>query len=212
MRTLFFPLFLLLGTAQAAQPDCTTLLLTSTNLSYDTQAVFPTTPESKRVKFLDEDNKVGPLTLCGLTFTPDRKAGALQIAAKSFAAFSPLLGSLAPAGAKSQLTLENTFSTGSAFTLQTQSLRLDPVKRSLSYAAKPNGSIETTAAVKVDGGPLKPLYFNGKGTPLVWPKSASVLDVYVKTDEGGDLFWKRVRIDLKRPSLTIYERATMPSK
>lgn len=212
MRNLFVPLFFLLGTAQAAQPDCKTLLLTSTSLSYDTQASFPNSPERKEADFLDEDSRVGPLAICGLTFTPDRKAGALQIAAKSFSAFTPMLGRLAPANAKSQLTIDNTFSTGSAFTLEEQHLRFDPVKRTLSYEAKPGWSIKTTAAVKVDGGPLKPLYFNNKSTPLTYPKSASILDVYVKADKGGDLFWQRVRIDFKRSGITIYEQATMPSK
>lgn len=201
-----------LSTAQGAPPDCTTLLLTSTSLSYKTQASFPNTPEDKDIDFLDEDHPVGPLTVCGLTFTPDRKAEALQITARSFAAFIPMLGRLAPAHAKQQLMLNNVFSTGGAFTLESQDLRFDPVKRTLAYAAKASWAIKTTAAVKVDGGALKPLYFNNKATPLTYPKTAAVLDVYVKVDEGGYISWERVRIDLKRPQITLFEEATMPSK
>lgn len=215
MRTRFPSLLFVLsglGHAQAAPPDCTTLLLTSTSLSYRTQANFPNTPEKRDVDFLDDDHQVGPLTLCGLTFTPDRKAQALQITAKSFDAFTPMLGRLAPANAKQQLMLNNIFSTGSAFTLEEQDLRFDPVKRTLAYSAKANWAIKTTAAVKVDGGALKPLYFNNKATPLTYPKTAAVLDVYVKVDEGGYISWERVRIDLKRPQITIFEEATMPSK
>lgn len=212
MKSFLMLLTLTTSTALAAQPDCKTLLLTSTNLSYSTQATFPNTPEEKELKFLDEEEPAGPQKLCGLTFTPDRKAGSLKISANTFAAFTPMLGRLAPSTAKTRLSLDNTFSTGSAMTLEEQHLYFDPKGRTISYQAKPNYGIKTTAGIKIDGGPLQPLWFNNKATPVTYPATAKTLDIYLKTDNGGDLFWKRVTINLKSPSFTIYEQATMPSK
>ena len=210
MNRLLASVFLLLGTAQAAQANCKTLLLTGTSLSYTTEGVFPNAPEDKDFRFLKEGSTVGPQTVCGLTFTPDRKAGTVTITGKTFALFGQLFSKYVPANAKGRLDITNQFVFGGS--PEEQTLQFNPSKRTLAYKAKPNWASKTTAAVKIDGGPLKPLFFNDKGTPVSYPASARVVDMYVRAESGGYHFWNRVRIDLKRPSITVYDEATMPSK
>lgn len=202
-------LTLLGGSALAAQPaDCRTMLLNGTWLSYTTKATFPDTPQDKDFKFLDDEHPAGPQKACGLSFVPDRKAGALRISAASFSSFKPMLAHLPHPKAPNLLELSNNTSPSESFTLG-----FDPVAKTLAFRAYRHNSNEVVAGVKIDGGPLKPLYFGSKSTALTYPGSAKKLDVYVKNASGtGYLEWQRVSFDLKSPTISVYEKAAMPAK
>ncbi len=195
-----------MGRAEADEANCATMLLTGTSLSYTTKGTFPASPESRRFKFLDDDSPAPAQKACGLTFTPDRKAGAVTISAPSFKPFSQLLGHLAPPTAKARLDIQNSLD------MAEQHIYFDPSKRTLGFKGQSTSEHQLVAAVKIDGGPLKPLYYDGKVTPITYPTSAKKLDVYMSANKAFVLFWQRASINLKSPSITIYRKAAMPSK
>ncbi|MFC3860161.1 hypothetical protein ACFOPQ_05205 [Deinococcus antarcticus] len=209
MKRSLLLLTLLAGMGHAAAADeanCATMLLTGTSLSYTTKGVFPASPQQKDFDFLDDDSPAPAQKACGLTFTPDRKAGALTISGASFKPFSQLLGHLAPASAKTQLDISNNLG------MATQHVYFDPAKRLLSFKGQSTSVEKLVVAVKIDGGPLKPLFYSGKVTPITYLAGAQKVDVYFSADKAFVLFWQRASINLKSPSITIFEKAAMPSK
>lgn len=195
-----------MGRAEADEANCATMLLTGTSLSYTTKGTFPASPESRKFKFLDDDSPVPAQKACGLTFTPDRKANSLIISAPSFKPFSQLLGHLAPPTAKARLDIQNSLD------MAEQHVYFDPTKRTISFKGSSVSPQQLVAAIKIDGGPLKPLFYNGKVTPVSYPAGAKKLDIYFSADKAFVLFWRRASINLKSPSITIYRKAVMPSK
>lgn len=209
MKKLLMTLTLLSSSALAAQPaDCHSMLLTGTWLSYTTKATFPDTPQDKDFKFFADENPAGPQKVCGMSFVPDHKSGALRISAASFSSFKPMLAHLPHPKAPNLLTIENGSGSGEHYALE-----FDPSRRTLAYRATSTTVSQVVAGVKIDNGPLKALYFGGKTTALTYPTTAKKLDIYVKNGSStGYLEWQQVSFDLKSPTISIYEKASMPAK
>lgn len=201
--------FALLGTASAAKPaNCAkTVGLYSGSLHYTSLAKFPDPEEEVSLDFLDRFNPVASAEVCGVKFRAD--AGA-----KTLTASAPDLGSIArvfSSRAKGQLSI-STFFPNKLGKAASVDLLYDLKGRTVSF--KDPGDLITTfvIAVKVDGGALQPLYYNGKMTPVRIPQSAKAFDLYVRMPTGTYTAWERVSVNLKKPGVVLYQEAKFPAK
>lgn len=199
----------LLGSAGAVKPaNCAkTVGLYSGSLHYTSLAKFPDPEEEVSLDFLDRWSPVASAEVCGVKFKADPSA-------KTLTASAPDLGSIArvfSSRAKGQLSISTGFPNqlGKATPVD---LLYDLKGRTVSF--KNPGDLITTfvIAVKVDGGALQPLYYNGKMTPVRIPPSAGAFDLYVRMPTGAYTAWERVGVNLKKPGVVLYKEARFPAK
>lgn len=208
-KKLAITILALLGTAAAAKPaNCaTTLGLYSGTLHYTSLAKFPNPEEEVSLDFLDRFHPVTSAEVCGVKFRADPKAQTITASAARLETIAHVFASRA----KGQLSISTGFPNqlGKATPVD---LLYDLGKRTISFKV-PDDLITTfVVAVKVDGGALQPLYYNGKMTPVRIPPSARAFDLYVRMPAGTYTAWDRVSVNLKTPGVVLYRQAPFPAK
>lgn len=202
---------LLTGSALAAAPaNCAkpvSFFLGS--LYYTSQAAFPEPEQRVELDFLSDYEPVAAASACGVTFKADARAGTITATAKQLAMLARVYSSRGVADG--EITLSNLLTARGdkaaasdvIFNLKTRELKFQPAQ----------GLMATyTLGVKIDGGAVQPLYYNGKATPLRVPSSAGVIDIYAKPGPGVLSSWRRVTIDLKAPLIRTYDEAAFPAR
>lgn len=208
-KKLALTILALLGTAAAAKPaNCAKAVgLYSGSLHYTTVAKFPDPEEEVSLDFLDRFHPVTSAEVCGVKFRADAKAEKMTASAPRLETIAHVFASRA----KGQLSISTGFPTflGKAAPVD---LVYDLKGRTVSF--KNPGDLITTfvIAVKVDGGALQPLYYNGKMTPVRIPPSAKAFDLYIRMPAGTYTAWERVSVNLKMPGVVLYRQAPFPAK
>ncbi|BDP41226.1 hypothetical protein DAETH_11950 [Deinococcus aetherius] len=204
---------LALVTAQAAPPaDCSkSMLVHSSFVIYSSKAKFPDPSEVVTLDFFHEFNPAGAVTLCGFSFKPDRKAEVLTITAPRLANFSALFRE----GRQDtkRLVLENTYTDMSMGGPGSKSNAvLDLNTYTLTYRPPSYSSVPFTVGVKIDGGAIQPLYYDGKASTIKVPRNARTVDIYAKVDPEIITQWDRVSIDLGKAVIRFYREASFPTR
>lgn len=201
----------LMPTALAAAPaNCAkpvTFYLGS--LKYTSKAAFPDSEESISLSFLDRFSPVPKADVCGVAYRVDTRAETI----KASAAKLDTLATVFSARGKNEgrvvlyglFAARNDMARASELTYDLKARRLD-FKPAAEMMAK------YTLGVKLDGGPLKPLYYNNAVTPVSVPPATRTIDIYAKLGPDVISSWQRVTLNLKSPSVTLYNEAAFPAK
>jgi hypothetical protein len=206
-KLMFLSLLCVASVAAAAKPaNCKeSIRVTLGTMYYTTQAKFP---EPEQQTFADLTKEKAPVAMCGVTYASDAEAG-------TFTAKGPLTSLLKSFTARSipagTLMLDN------MLTARSDDASLSPVlyntkTRLLTFKPAEGMLAVYTAGVKVDGGPIQPMYYNGKATPVKVPVAAKTVDVYFKVSGDTLAHWQRISLRLDQPSLTFYKEAAFPAK
>lgn len=195
--------------ATPAPADCAKAISMSiSSIYYTSKAAFPDQPQ-----WINLDLREFPqgVSLCGFKFAPDDAEGRLTITASSLAAFTRLFPGLTKS--TTRLAIDNFYAPEGGMGPGPKSyLMFDIESYRLIYSA-PKGSTSAFAlGATVDGGPIQRLYYQGKVNTIKVPRSAKSVDVYVKIDPGVFSNWRRVSLDLKGKSVTLYREAKFPAK
>lgn len=208
-------LFSALATAHALPPaDCSQyVFVRPTSLSYLSLPQFPNEAEVVSIDFLDRQNTVKPTSLCGFTFKPDSVNRTLTVSAPQFSKFSTRFREKAKAASK--IFLENYYSgAGGLDSIEDSYVVFDPSSFALTFQLPryQRAPYPFTVGVKVDGGPIQPLYFNRKVLKVNVPRTAKVIDIYAKGGPDDSVSWQRVRMDLKGAVIQLYRKAPFPTR
>lgn len=186
------------------------LFASDSNVFYRSVAAFPEPARLVKLGLL-VDPYVGPVTVCGFSFVPDRKNGTLTVRSARLTDFPRIFreGS-ANTGvivAENRASLPGVLGSGTsvrvAFNPRTFLLEgLGPIGEPTPF----------TLGARVDGGALQPLLFNGQGTPVQVPKRARVVEVYARATQGYTTRWGRWRLDLRAPSVQFQLEFPFPGR
>lgn len=208
---------LTLGSALAVPPpDCrpeAILLASHSTIIYSSLAQFPEPSRSVTLNFLLEggDAPSSPVTLCGFRFEPARAKGMLTVTSGKLNDFSRIYrDGFEDTGV---IVVENTFRhQSSGVTNRASRLTFDPKTFALNYTNPRTALADFTVGVKIDGGPIKPLFYQGRASVITVPKSARVVDVFIKPAADTVAFWEYLRIDLRQPSIQFQRKTAFPAK
>lgn len=208
-------LFSAVATAHALPPaDCSQYVFVSTiGLIYKSQPQFPNEAEAVDIDFPDEQSAVKPVKLCGFTFKPDVVNRVLTVSAPQLAKFPSLFRE--KTGASRSIFLENSYrGAGALVVINDSYVVFDPNTFALTFQLPryQEAPYPFTVGVKVDGGPIRPLYFNRKAQKISVPRSAKVVDIYAKGGPDDFVSWQRVRMDLKGAVIRLYSKAAFPAR
>lgn len=199
-----------LGMAGAIKPaNCAKpLYMTAGAMNYTSLAKFPDPEENVELNFLSKSTPVPTATVCGVTFKANAKA-------QTITASAPKLNTLAKAFSsfgKGKLLIPTYMPDGMGHAA-TVHLIFAPQGRTLDMkAASDDVAPTTTVGVKVDGGALQPLFYNGQTTPIRIPATAKRFDIYVKAAAGTFTGFERINVNLKNPGVVLYKEAAFPAK
>lgn len=207
-------LSLVLGSAIAAQPDCSTLTLNPNGgVYYRDVENFPDPVRENKID-LEQQTKPMQQTVCGFTLTAD--ANSYSFKAKDIATLSRAMGGFGQGWTYD--IYGKSVSSGKTVYTKAASLNI----------ALPDGlmhtSVEITGyfvgtflpsgalmAVKINGGALKPLLYSGSFRSLkADPKTTSQLDLYIKSSKS--VVWERMSLDVRNSKMTFYKKAAFPAK
>lgn len=178
-------------------------------VKYTSAAAFPDPAVPVRVKMLDRFEPVRAADLCGVSFRADPAAGTVTVRATSLARLSQVFVHIIRP--TSDIVVAN-----SIFTRNDRSswseVRYDTKRRVLNFLVGDGVTALFTLGASLDGGSIRPLYYNAATTPIAIPPATKVVDIYVRLSEGALASWQRLTIDLARSSITTYESAKFPSK
>ncbi|MFB9992076.1 hypothetical protein ACFFLM_08895 [Deinococcus oregonensis] len=202
----------LLSTAAAADIDCKTLILDSNGyLGYQTVEVFPN-PVQKTAIRLNRQTQPLRREVCGFTVTADRAGYSFK--AKNIKALVQQLG------------------TGSSWPFRVVGMQLVGGRLDYPDAAQldlslPDGLMHTDIrftgyfnglylpkdalmAVRVNGGPLKPLLYNGTFRSISFDPKITTLELFIKSSKP--VLWEKMLLDVGNSRMSFIKKAAMPSK
>lgn len=178
----FTLLLLSLGMAGAIKPaNCAKpMYMTAGGMNYTSLAKFPDPEEEIELDFLSRVEPVPSATVCGVTFKANAKAQTITASAPKLDTLAKVFSSFG----KGKLMIPTYMPDGMGHAA-TVHLIFAPQGRTLDMKAASDGvAPKTTVGVKVDGGALQPLFYNGKTTPIRIPATAKAFDIYVKAAPG----------------------------
>ncbi|BDP43355.1 hypothetical protein DAETH_33240 (plasmid) [Deinococcus aetherius] len=204
-----------LATAHALPPaDCSQyVFVRPTSLSYLSLPQFPNEAETVAIDFLEPQGAAKPVSLCGFTFKPDVVNRVLTVSAPRLSKFSTLFREKTKAASK--IFLENAYrGAGGSVPIEDSYVVFDPASYVLTFQLPryQQAPSRFTVGVKVDGGPIQPLYFNRKVQKVNVLRTARVVDIYAKGGPNDSVSWQRVRMDLKGAVIEMYRQATFPTR
>lgn len=190
--------------ANCAKP----LYMTAGAMNYTSLAKFPDPEENVELNFLSKSTPVPTATVCGVNFKANAKAQTITASAPKLDTLAQVFSSFG----KGKLMIPTYMPDGMGhaapvhltFALQGRTLDMK--------AASDDVAPTTTVGVKVDGGALQPLFYNGKTTPIRIPATAKSFDIYVKAAAGTFTGFERINVNLKNPSVVLYKEAAFPAK
>ena len=203
-----------LTVAAAAQPDCSTLRLSPNGgVNYRDIEVFPNPAQAHRLD-LEQQTKPFKRTLCGVILTADAKSYSFQ--AKDVVTLSRAMGG---------------YGQGWSYEIYGKSVsngKTGYIKAANLDVALPDGLINGTVkvrgyfigaflpndalmAVKINGGPLKPLLYNGSFRAVTAdPKTTKLLELFIKSSKP--VIWEKMTLDVRNAKMTFVKKAVSPAK
>lgn len=209
MRVL--PIFCLLlpGGASAAQIDCTTLRLDVNGcLAYQEVEVFPNPAKQTAVK-LDQQTKPFQISLCGVTITADR--GQYSFKTKDIKTLATVLGTGLSwryvIYGEHQAAGRTTYPEAATVTIALPDSFHNQV-RITGYFSGRYLPADALMAVRIDGGKLLPLLFNGTFRDVEIGPKMSKMEFFLKS--GKPLHWEKMVLDVANSQMTFVKRAPFP--
>lgn len=207
-------LFTTLTVAGAAQPDCSTLRLNPNGgVNYRDVEVFPNPAQTHRLD-LEQQTKTFKRTLCGVTLTADAKSYSFQ--AKDVVALSRAMGGYGQGW--SYEVFGKSVSNGKTGYIKAANLDIVLPDGLMNGEVKVSGYFvggflpkDALMTVKVNGGSLKPLLYNGTfRTVTADPKTTKLLEVFVKSSKP--VIWEKMTLDVRSAKMTFTKKASFPTK
>lgn len=212
MRTpLILTLLCLTSVASAADIDCTKLIADSNGyFGYQTVETFPNPVEKTAIKLNQQTSPLSK-TVCGVTVTAD--SGKYSFQTKDIKSLAKLLGS----GLSWEFNVVGVKNVGGRITypdaatltihlpdgLMYEKVRIDGY---FSGRYLPAGSL---MAVRIDGGKLLPLMFNGKFRDIAVDPKMSKLELFIKSSQP--VLWEKMELDVLHSKMTFYKKAAFPA-
>lgn len=201
----------LMPTALAAAPaNCAkpvTFYLDS--LKYTSKAAFPDPEERVELSFLDRFSPVPKADVCGVSYRADTRAETIKASAAKLNTLATVFS--ARGKNEGQVMLYGLF-TARGDKARASELTYDLKARRIDFKPAAEMMAKYTLGVKLDGGPLQPLYYNNAVTPISVPPTTRTIDVYAKLGPDVIGIWQRVTLNLRSPSVTLYKEAAFPPK
>ncbi|GAA5503745.1 hypothetical protein Dxin01_03507 [Deinococcus xinjiangensis] len=194
--------------ASSASINCgTPVFVSGAYVGYETKAEFPDPP--KKVSF-DAWALKKPEAFCGVSFTP--KGDTLVIKADKLDYFGYMT---TPGRLGGDVVVGSVIKRASGKEGIRVTVDLDRFYTTYKVQVYVPADLAATSAVaaKIDGGKLQPLYWPGVGGKTVeFPKTAKTVEVYLKTTQPAN--WQRMVLNISpsSPTLTLYRKATFPTK
>lgn len=204
---LLLPFLLMTSASQAANVDCSDIQLYNLDaVIYKEKAVFPNPSKKTAVELAGLRS---PFKACGVTFTSKNQGEIISIESDKLSNLAILTNHFRqPTGMNLPLYLIG----NGGETADGLDITLTLVNLYTTYNATISVNIamykNTVVGVKVDGGKIQPLFYDGKTLNIPISKRAKALDFYVKTSLPTS--WQRVSVNLITPKITIYRKAAFP--
>lgn len=179
------------------------------SLHYTSKAAFPDPEERVELSFLDRFNPVPKADVCGVSYRADTRAETIKASAAKLDALATVFSAR---GKNEGRVVLYGFFTARNDRAASSELTYDLKARRINFKPAPEMMAKYTLGVKLDGGPLKPLYYNNVVTPVSVPPTTRTIDIYAKLGPDVVSRWQRVTLNLKSPSLTLYNEAAFPPK
>lgn len=210
----FLPLtvFSLVSAAAAADVDCTKLVADPNGyFSYQSVEVFPN-PVQKTVIRLYRQTSPITKTLCGVTVKADSSKYSYQT--KDIQSLASLLGS----GLSWRYIVVGVKNTGGQVTYpEAATLNINLPDGLMNEKVRINGyfsgrylPVGALMAVRIDGGKLLPLLFNGKFREIQVDPKMSKLELFIKSDQP--VLWEKMELDVLNSRMSFFKKATFPAK
>jgi len=213
---LSFSVFITLSAALAensAPVDCATVNPNPFYISYYTKAVFPNPAQFVSLKFDDWLRPTADTTICGHQYHVTNKGlkamrltylNLQTLLRETHYKFSPLQ-SIALIIQNISMGLSTPYGHAFGFVI----INLNTGK--ISYKLPDDTQHVTTMAVKINKGPLKPLYFDGKSSIVAFPKDA-VIDVYASNNDQTHVDWVHTTVNIPNHWVETAQEGVFPAK
>ncbi len=209
MRVLPIFCLLLLGGASAAQIDCTTLRLDVNGyLAYQELEVFPNPDKQTAVK-LDQQTRPFRTNVCGVTITADK--GQYSFKTKDIKTLATVLGTGLSwrylIYGERQVGGRTTYPEAATVNIDLPDLLHSQV-RITGYHSGRYLPADALMAIRIDGGKLLPLLFNGTFRDVEVNPKMSKLEFFLKSNKP--LHWEKMVLDVANSQMTFVKRAPFP--
>lgn len=203
-----------LSTATAAQPDCSTLTLSPNGgVKYRDVEVFPNPAKTNSID-LEQQTKPLKRTICGITLTADPNSYSFK--AKDISTLSRAMGGYGQGWGYE--IYGKSVSNGKTSYARAASLKValpdGLMHKSVEISGYFVGSFlpkDALMAVKINGGPLKPLLYNGSFRSVeADPKSTKLLELFIKSSKP--VIWEKMTLDVRNSKMTFAKKAVFPGK
>jgi hypothetical protein len=201
-----------LATASAAPVDCSKVQYDQNGyLIYQAAEVFPN-PVQRTTVVLHELTKPYSLTLCGVTVTADASQYAFKTKdTKSLlTAMGSILGLEFNIRGYQRARGGSTYPQAAQLSIALPDGFMHTTVRITGYYAGQYLPADALMAVRINGGPLKPLLFNATFRSIEVDPKMDTLELFIKSSEP--VIWEKMLLDVKNSQMAFFRKATFPSK
>ncbi|WP_189066910.1 hypothetical protein [Deinococcus seoulensis] len=182
-------------------------------LSFDTVATFPNPSESITRSFSQESFNFNQ---CGYSISSDKNK--LSIKAKSLNDLFRLVNSRSPgykifSFAAASISGYKYPSIKEGFFYYPVNINIDTTTRRVTGEDKSSGFLDDTSiGYKINGGPLKPFYYEGRFQPFSYPSGIQNLNFYILPSDFSTDSVQRIQVDFLNSAISIWNMHSFPAK